>query len=38
MGTATSGWLSRTVVMIAFIGMAGSVAGLDGSVTYSVEK
>jgi len=28
MGAASSGWLSRTVVMIAFIGMAGSVVGL----------
>ena len=28
MGTAASGWLSRTILMITFIGIAGSVVGL----------
>jgi len=28
MGAAASGWLSRTILMITFIGMAGSVVGL----------
>ncbi len=28
MGTASSGWLSRTVLIVTFAGMAGSVAGI----------
>src|SRR5579862_4801045 len=28
MGTARSGWLSRTVLIVTFVGMAGSVAGI----------
>ena len=28
MGAATSGWLSRVILMITFIGMAGSVVAL----------
>jgi len=31
MGAATSGWLSRTVLMLTFIGMAGSVVALAAS-------
>ncbi len=31
MGAATSGWLSRTVLMLTFVGMAGSVVALAAS-------
>ena len=31
MGAAASGWLSRTILMLTFIGMAGSVVGLSVS-------
>ncbi len=35
MGAAASGWLSRTLLMLAFIGMAGSVVGLAVSFIHS---
>ena len=31
MGDARSGWLSRTVLLLTFAGMAGSVVGLAAS-------
>jgi len=35
MGAAASGWLSRSVLMVAFVGVAGSVVGLAVSFFHS---